>query len=1509
MPVEQAEDGARARPNRVYVIPPNAVLTLERGVLRVARPAETGLRTPVDAFFRSLAQDQGEAAVGIILSGTGTDGTSGLRAIKEHGGLTLAQAPETARYESMPESAIAAGLVDAALPVEEMPARLLSYARHLADIQRGEAEQLDAEVAARLPAVCASLQRHTGHDFSHYKEGTLVRRIGRRIRIQNSTSVVDYLQRLERDAGEAESLVRDLSIGVTHFFRDAEVFQALAKLCLPAMLDGGDPSAPARIWVPGCASGEEAYAIAILAREHLLRRQATRAVQIFATDIDSELVATARHGRYPGEIRQHVSPERLERFFASEDAAFRVVKELRDMCTFSVHSLIKDAPFSSLDLISCRNVLIYLGADLQKKLVPLFHFALRSGGYLLLGPSEDLAAHDELFTREDRPHRLFRRSDAVVRPPELPLTGRTVSRGTPHPLFPKPESLLQPPMLHQALERMIREEYAPPCVVINERGEILYLTGRTSRYLQAHEGAPTNNLFDQAHTRLRLELRTALAAAVNTRQSVVRRNVSVEPSDVGSAARQVTLTVRPLPGLPSDTGLYAVVLQEGEAGGDLEAEGEAEDASATERDRLIIAQLEVELRTTRADLQSSAEELETSNEELKSANEELISTNEELQSANEELQSSREELQTVNDELREKVQSLDLAQSDLQSHYASSQIATIFLDRDLRITRFTPAATALFRLIEGDRGRPIGDLAPRVRHEALLADAEAVLRTEQSVERHVRSADGARWFLMRLLPYRAQGGSVSGVGLTFVDVTGLMRAEEAERRYGQLLMLSPDAIFVWRLEGGIETWNRGAEELYGFSLEEARGKEAHALLHTRSPCPFSEIATALRERGRWDGDLVQQTKGGGTVTVSAKLKVERGDDGLERVFETNRDITERQKAEDELRASEQRLSKAQEIAHLGSWELDVVNNRLSWSDEVYRIFGLEPQAFAATYEAFLEVVHPDDRAAVDAAYSRSLREERDGYESEHRVVRKTTGEIRVVHERCDHLRETSGRIVRSVGMVHDITERKQTESRLAWLASFPERDPVPIAEIDLSGQVHYLNPAGRKAFPDLPEKQLAHPWLADWDTVVSELGAKSPHERVIEASDTYYHQVIASVPETGRIRIYGTDITNRKRAEQALEGSRQNLEEADKRKNEFLAMLSHELRNPLAPIRNSLYILDRAAPGGEQTKRAKAVIERQVVHLTRLVDDLLDVTRIARGKVQLRFDCLELGALLRRAVEDHRSTLGNAGLELAVRIAQKPLWVNGDATRLAQVVGNLLHNAAKFTNWGGHVQVALEEDPPRGMAVIRVNDDGAGIQPQLLPRLFQPFEQADRTLDRSRGGLGLGLAVVKSMTEQHGGEVQAHSDGPGKGAEFTIRLPLVASPAVRPATAISPLRTARRILVIEDNVDAADSLREALELAGHEVEVAYDGLDGLKKAREFKPEIVLCDIGLPEMDGYEVARAMRRDAELRSVHLVALTGYALPEDLAKAKEAGFDRHLPKPPSLEKLDEVLAIAGP
>ncbi len=1267
MRVTQAENETRAEPNHVYIIPPNAELTLEHGVLHVARPAEHGLRMPIDTFLRSLARDQGELAVGIIFSGAGSDGTAGLRAIKENGGLTLAQSPETAKYDSMPQNAIAAGLVDFALPVDAMPARILSHAQRLSDAQAVTIAEFDDQVLAQLGTINNILRRQTGHDFSEYKPGTLMRRLRRRIQLQQTSSVKEYIEYLEQHPAEIDLLHRDMLIGVTHFFRDTETFELLATSVIPVIVERRRVS-QIRIWVPGCASGEEAYSIAILLREQLMGIDPGPLVHIFATDIDNELLTTARLGRYSEKIAEHVSPERLERFFTRDATGYQVTKMLREMCTFSEHSLIRDPPFSSLDLISCRNVLIYLGPDLQKKLVPLFHYALRAGGFLLLGPSESLAANAELFTTLDKKNRLFLRNDAVVRPPlEFPFGGRYMPRQLPPRLEQEAEPVT-PQMFSRAFERMILEDYAPPAAVTNEQGDILYLAGRAGRYLQIAAGAPSNNIFDLAQGILRVELRIALAKAVSSKRRVVRNDLMIE---VAGTSERLRLTARPLPGIEHASGLYAIVLQN--MGADLDTDLEA----VASGDQPIIEELENELRTTRANLQSAMQDLESSNEELKSANEELISTNEELQSSNEELQTSKEELQAANDELRTKVLELDSANSDLQYHFAGTNIITIFLDRTLRIVRCTPAASKLFNVLESDIGRPFRDLAPRFVEEDVMENIASVLRTEKGFERQVHRSDDSSWFLVRILPYRSQERAVTGVGVTFVDISQFRRAQEAERRYGRLLLLSAEAISVWRVGNGTETWSGGAEQLYGFTAGEAIGKDPRELLQKVFPCPWAEVEKALHDKGRWDGEVESRTKNGRPITILARLAYMRDEDGIERILQSDRDITERRSAD-------------------------------------------------------------------------------------------------------------------------------------------------------------------------------------------------ADRERLIHT-----------------------------------------LREGEQRKNDFLAMLSHELRNPLAPIRNSLFILDRAATGGEQAQRAKAIIERQVTQLSRLVDDLLDMTRISRGKLQVQKSRLDVGDLVRRTVEDHRSMMSEAGLDLDLHMTQQPMWINGDAARLSQAIGNLLSNALKFTVRGGHVLVEVEQDEQRNMALVRVRDDGAGIEPSILPRLFEPFAQGEHTLDRSRGGLGLGLALAKGLVEQHGGELKGTSDGPGKGAEFTICLPLAeALPAATTlVTGPSVSDAKRRVLVIEDNVDSAESLRAALEFDEHEVEVAYTGPEGVSKVRTFRPDVVFCDIGLPELDGYGVARAIRADPELRDVYLVALTGYALPEDLKKAREAGFDRHVSKPPTMELLAEILRTWKP
>ncbi len=1152
MVLAQVADEVRVEPNHVYLIPPNTTLTFAAGRLHLAEASET-LRVPIDGFFTSLATELGEHAVGIILSGAGSDGALGMQAIKEHGGMTMAQAPESARFDSMPRSAIATLCVDHVLAIEEMPAALLAHLRRLAagggahDGRAGKAAPGDA--ASRGPlirAACVILQQQTGHDFSRYKESSLGRRLARRMEQMQLTSPEAYLERLRKDPGEVDLLLKDLLINVTQFFRDPEVFAVLAREVVPRLFDEKRETDAVRVWVAGCASGEEAYTIAMLLEEHVATLEAPPEVKIFATDIDEDALAEARQGRYSAAAVASISPERLARFFNREGEGYEVKKALRDMCVFAKHNLVNNPPFSRLDLISCRNTLIYLRGDLQDELLALLHYALRPGGHLLLGPAESVAARTELFRAVSERYRIFRRREPVI-PPVLHFPLGEPSLTTAAQPFALPEKGRR---TARAVERLLLEKYIPASAVVGERGEVLYLAGPTRRYLEQPAGAPTLNLVELALPELRLALRGALREALATHAEVVRESVSV---GFGGELRQVDFNVRPMTELGADPNALLVVFSERTA---------ATEAGAPPQGRIdepMAAQLEREMERTRMSLlatiddrQASNEQLQTANEELLSMNEEMASTNEELQTSREEMQSINEELQTLATELRHRIAQLDAANGDLRNIFASTHIATVFLDARLRIKRFTPAATELFRLVDTDVDRELGDIMPRFTEGDLMAAVKEVVRTLEPQEQEVHRKDGDRWYAQRVQPYRTVDNVVDGVVITFID------------------------------------------------------------------------------------------------------------------------------------------------------------------------------------------------------------------------------------------------------------------------------------------------------------------------------------------------------------------ITDRKRSTDALEAS-------GRRKNEFLAMLAHELRNPLVPIRNAAHLLRERDDIDPDSQQAHDTIERQVGHMVRMIDDLLDVSRVDQGKIRLERRSLDLAALVRTVVEDARGPLVLRGLSVELSLPDAPVPVTGDVTRLSQVVGNLLDNAGKFTDAGGTIRVALAILEDRTKARLVVEDTGIGMDAETLPRIFDIFDQADRSLDRSRGGIGLGLSLVKGLVVQHGGSVRAESEGVGRGSRFVVELPLEQdarapepkAPVTRPAATTHP----RRILVIEDSEDAAVTMKLVLQRLGHRVEIAREGREALAMAKDAQPEIVFCDIGLPgDLDGYEVAKALRADARLRSVYLVALTGYGRDEDKARAAHAGFDAHVTKPASHEALKGAIAKAG-
>jgi two-component system, chemotaxis family, CheB/CheR fusion protein len=852
MKVFQAENGMRVERDCVYVIPPNRDMSLSDGRLQLTEPdAPRGQRLPIDFFFRSLARDQGPRAICVVLSGTASDGTLGLRMIKGEGGMAMAQAPETTEYPGMPRSAIGTGLVDFVLPPDEMPGKLMEYARTaLAGPSRSDgpktprAESPPGSSDAR-EMLFALIRDQTGHDFSEYKDSTVHRRVKRRMVVQQVDRLEDYVRFLKSSPEEVEALFRDLLIGVTRFFRDPEAFQALGN-AVSEMIAEKPSGSVVRVWVPGCSTGEEAYSIAILLRERMEAMDRSVRVQVFATDIDPRAIEVARAGLYPASVAPDLPDRGLTRFFVpneNEEAAYRIREDIREMLVFSEQDVLRDPPFSNLDLVSCRNLLIYLSQDLQKQLIPLFHYALRPGGLLFLGTSESVGEFTDLFAPLDRRMSVYRRQEIShdhPRPAAGPF-GRP-RKGIPPGRHLTGETRRAAPIpLRRLAEAALLEETGAVGALVDEDGKILYLHGRTGLYLEPAPGDGGMNVLRMARDGLRRELAVALHGAI-TRQERVRRD-GLEVKTNGDSV-MVDLVVRPVSAWPSANAgsgeegspLFLIILKAVPAPAPNAAARSASGAEGADDPELNsrIADLEAELeaseeylQATQEEMQSTTEELRTSIEELQSTNEELQSTNEELETSQEELQSLNEELATVNTELENKVSDLSRSQNDMNNLLAGTGIATIFVDEELRIQRFTPTATRLMNLIKADEGRPVGDLASKLpSYDSLAADARRVLETLEPRELEVQADDG-RWYLLGIRPYRTLANVIEGAVITFIEITELKKAQaairetEGLRRLAVVVRDSNDPIVSLDLEGRIRAWNPAAARVYGWSEADA----------------------------------------------------------------------------------------------------------------------------------------------------------------------------------------------------------------------------------------------------------------------------------------------------------------------------------------------------------------------------------------------------------------------------------------------------------------------------------------------------------------------------------------------------------------------------------------------------------------------------------------------------------------------------------------------------------------
>lgn len=900
MEISEVVDHTKVQPNHIYVIPPNKDMAIFKGVLHLMDPTKArGFRKPIDNFLRSLAEDQMGRAVGIILSGTGTEGTLGLKQVKGQGGLAIVQNPDTAKYDGMPRSAIAAEAHDFILPVKEIPDMLIKYAKNRKFGLEKKSTKIDT-TKNLLEKIFIVLRNETGCNFGDYKSSTVIRRIDKRMALNQIDKLENYLKYIQKNREEVLKLFKELLIGVTNFFRDTEAFEALQKVIIPEILNKKQNGETIRIWVAGCSTGEEAYSLAILFDEEIRKGSKNLKVQIFASDLDGDTINLARQGIYPETIASDISTKRLSRYFLKDKTTFRIKKEIRDQIIFAEHNLIKDPPFSKQDLISCRNLLIYLNQEAQKRVFTIFHYALKPDGILFLGSSESLGEFASIFEAIDRKNKIFRHKNVVAtKVPDISQLFREQSRIVSENSLPiklKPRENLA-----GVTERLLLARYAPACAIINNEGDAVYFSGNTGKYLQPSPGEAKLNIVDMAREGLKTDLRALIVKVRKSKKTEISKGVNVKTN---GNFQIIKLRITPLEPLNTYEGFYMITFEDLD---NLEiAPVEVKPAQAQEVSE--IHALEQELTATKEYLRSTIEELEVSNEELKSSNEELQSSNEELQSTNEELETSKEELQSVNEEivtinteLTSKIDELALAYDDMNNLLASTEIGTIFLDADLRIKRFTPPLSKIINLIQTDIGRPITHLSSNLVYDGLENDIKQVLQKLVPITTSVQSSDGT-WYKMQILPYRTSENMIEGVVITFVDITHEMQlADElktAKKSYEDLLEMSKTIVYTQ--DKNLKYTSIGDNVQPNFQFAKMVGKKDGDFYSEKDTAKLEKIKKEVLKKGKAIRERIDLNIGNATYLYDLMVRPVYSNDSLEGIACTLIDITELLEAKKEL---------------------------------------------------------------------------------------------------------------------------------------------------------------------------------------------------------------------------------------------------------------------------------------------------------------------------------------------------------------------------------------------------------------------------------------------------------------------------------------------------------------------------------------------------------------------------------------------------------------------------------
>ena len=1161
--VVTARNGMPLRPNTIYIPLPGKNLEVNNGKLRVlSLESEERPHHPIDRFFISLAADLGDRAVAVVLSGFGSDGSEGVKRIKEGGGIVLVQDPETAINSPMPQNAIATGVADSVFPTKEIAARLVQIAEENVVFH----PQTDPEaINENLSPIFSILQRKTSHDFSSYKRNTILRRIERRMVINGARELSEYLTILERHPQEAHSLCQELLIGVTSFFRDPDAFELLGGKILPLLFANRNREEPIRFWHACCATGEEAYSVAILILEFLKKENLPAKVQIFASDLDKVAVAQARAGLYSDEIAAGVGKERLKRFFTKSEGGWQVTKQLREMIVFAHHNLIKDPPFSRLDLLVCRNFLIYLNPSIQKLLIPLFHQVLNPGGYLFLGSAESVGPHNDLFTPVDKKWRIFMRQGGKSKVETLfPFSG-PISKHTEVDrsirLFENQESS----MVDQA-NKILMERYVPARVIINDKNEVVHFSKRAGVYLLMPEGKPTRDLLKMAREELRPALRAAIYKAFSNQQEITYKGVKTV-TDRGETA--INITVLPIME-PPQSGRQALVIIEPVDSSPVQllSSEEVRPGDAVSGNSLT-RHLEEQLRVTGEQLQSTCEQLETSNERFTLANEELMTVNEELQSTNEELQSTNEELVTVNSELQRKMEELNQSNSDLENLFTSSEVAIVFLDRELSIKRFSSAMGAVLNLTPSDIGRTIHHINITIDLSTLLPDSRQVLENLVPVEREVTSKDG-RSFIMQVLPYRTTVGGIDGIVVKLTDISERKLAEitlqESEKRFRTMANAIPQLAWIAGPNGSISWYNQRWYDYTGTTPAQMEGwgwqsvhdpevlpkvlEKWRDSISTGEPFDMEFPLLSANGEFRWFLTRVRPLK-------DAKGKIIQW-------FGTNTDVTEIKESEKVIREAAEQRRLTLEAAELGAWDYNFATGDVFWDKQCRDMWGIR-EGDHIGYTIAIDQIHPEDREEVDKAVRKALSGANRGiYHQEFRVVWPDGSEHWIVSHGRVYTEGEGGlyRPVRFIGVNRDTTEQKRAEAMQARLAAIVESSEDAIVAKDLNNIILSWNAGAERLFGYSSEEAIGRPitllippeMREDEQRMLRRLlaGERISHfetVRLTKDGKKIDVSLTVSLIKDHEGRIIGIskiarDITERKKAEMALKENRAKLDAA-----------------------------------------------------------------------------------------------------------------------------------------------------------------------------------------------------------------------------------------------------------------------------------------------------------------------------------------------------------------------------